>query len=45
MYTVKKHTFLCPTSIILLNSPLKNDYFDKARQANVGLGLKLVEWE
>jgi len=24
---------------------IKNDYLDKARQANVGLGLKLVEWE
>ena len=24
---------------------IKNDYLDKARQANVGLGMKLVEWE
>jgi hypothetical protein len=24
---------------------IKNDYLAKARQANVGLGLKLVEWE
>jgi len=24
---------------------IKNDYLDKARQANAGLGLKLVEWE
>ncbi len=24
---------------------IKNEYLDCARQANVGLGLKLVEWE
>lgn len=24
---------------------IKNDYLDKARQANIGLGVKLVEWE
>ena len=24
---------------------IKNDYLNKARQVNIGLGLKLVEWE